>query len=212
MKTEDLINALAEDAAVRELPMRARLAIALAIGGTVSAILFGLGLGVRPDIGAAIQTWRFDFKVVTLLTAVAAALWAAAALARPDVDYRKVFAIALLPPALLAAGVAVELLTVAPDAWLTRAIGRNSRICLLAVPTLAIAPLVGLLIALRAGAPRSPGLAGAAAGVLAGTLAAVLYATHCVDDSPLFVAAWYLPPIAAIVALGALAGRRLLRW
>ena len=52
----------------------------------------------------------------------------------------------------------------------------------------------------------------AAAGLLAGGLAATLYATHCTDDSPLFVAAWYSLAIAGVAALGALIGARWLRW
>lgn len=212
MKTEDLISALAADVAVRGPSMRVRMAMALAIGGAISATLFVLVLGVRPDIGIALQTWRFDLKVVTMVTAFAAALWAATELARPDARHRKVLAIALLAPALLAAGVGIELLTVAPDAWSVRATGSNSRVCLVAVPILSLAPLAALLAALRTGAPRSPSFAGAVAGLLAGTLAAILYATHCTDDSPLFVAVWYTPAIAAPALMGLLAGHRILRW
>jgi hypothetical protein len=65
---------------------------------------------------------------------------------------------------------------------------------------------------MRAGAPRSPGIAGAAAGLLAGSLAATLYALHCFDDSPLFVAFWYVPAIALVMLGGAAAGSRALRW
>ena len=53
------------------------------------------------------------------------------------------------------------------------------------------APLVGALLALRQGAPEHPAFAGAAAGLLAGAIGAACYATHCPDDSPLFVAAWW---------------------
>ena len=69
-----------------------------------------------------------------------------------------------------------------------------------------------LCSALRQGAPEHPALAGAAAGLLAGAIGAALYATHCPDDSPLFVAAWYSLAIGFVVALGAVAGARLLRW
>lgn len=212
MKTEGLINAIAEDVAVLDPPILVRLTIALAVGGTISAALFVLVLGVRPDLGTAIQTWRFDFKIVTLVTAFAAAVWATVELARPDASHGKVLAMMLLAPALLAAGVVGELLTVAPDAWLPHAIGSNSRVCLIAIPAMAFAPLAGLLTALRAGAPRSPAFAGAAAGLLAGSLAALLYASHCVDDSTLFVAAWYTPAIASCMFLGLLIGRWNLRW
>jgi hypothetical protein len=40
----------------------------------------------------------------------------------------------------------------------------------------------------------------------------MLYATHCVDDSPFFVAIWYPPPIALATLAGAIAGHRMLRW
>lgn len=212
MKTEDLIGAIAADVAVRGPSLRIRLALALAIGGAVSATLFAFGLGVRPDIGIAMHTWHFDLKIVTMLAAFLFALWAVVDLARPQAHHRKVLAVLLLAPALLAVGVVIEMLTVPTQAWLARAVGSNSRVCLVAVPILALAPLTGLLAALRAGAPRSPGLAGAGAGLLAGSLAAMLYATHCVDNSPLFVATWYTPAIAVSVLLGFLVGRRVLHW
>jgi hypothetical protein len=43
-------------------------------------------------------------------------------------------------------------------------------------------------------------------------LAATLYASHCTDDSPLFVATWYSIATAAVAAIGALAGSRVLRF
>jgi hypothetical protein len=69
-----------------------------------------------------------------------------------------------------------------------------------------------MLAALRAGAPRSATLAGAAAGLVAGGVGATLYATHCVDDSPLFVALWYTAGVALVTLAGAILGRWLLRW
>ena len=57
--------------------------------------------------------------------------------------------------------------------------------------------------ALRHGAATRPALAGAAAGLMSAALAAVLYAAHCFDDSPLFVITWYSLAIGAVTALGA---------
>jgi hypothetical protein len=96
--------------------------------------------------------------------------------------------------------------------WATRLVGSNAIICLTTIPTLAIAPLAAVLMVLRAGAPASPALAGAAAGLLAATAGAALYAFHCFDDSPLFVVTWYVLAAIPVVALGAVAGHRLLRW
>ena len=43
-------------------------------------------------------------------------------------------------------------------------------------------------------------------------LAATLYASHCTDDSPLFVATWYPIATAMVVAAGALIGAKVLRF
>ena len=90
--------------------------------------------------------------------------------------------------------------------------GTNWLICLSMVPILSFAPLAAILAVLRRGAPASPTLAGAAAGFLAAACGATLYAFHCFDDSPLFVATWYLLAAIPVVVIGAVAGSRLLRW
>jgi hypothetical protein len=48
--------------------------------------------------------------------------------------------------------------------------------------------------------------------LLSAGLAATLYASHCTDDSPLFVATWYTIATALVSAIGALAGTKLLRY
>jgi hypothetical protein len=65
---------------------------------------------------------------------------------------------------------------------------------------------------LRRGAATRPMLTGAVAGLIAGGIAATFYASHCVDDSPLFVATWYVIAIAFVALVGAIAGRWVLRW
>lgn len=90
--------------------------------------------------------------------------------------------------------------------------GRHAAFCVFFIPVLALAPLAGFLLALRNGAPESPGLAGAVAGLAAGAIAAATYAWHCPDDSPLFVAAWYPIGFVLMTLLGALIGLRILRW
>jgi hypothetical protein len=80
------------------------------------------------------------------------------------------------------------------------------------IPFLSIGPLACILLALRQGAPTEPGLAGAVAGLVSGGIAATLYASHCTDDSPLFVATWYPMAIGGVALVGYVAGSRLLRW
>ena len=80
------------------------------------------------------------------------------------------------------------------------------------IPMMAAPILAALIATLRLGAPTRPALTGALAGAAAAGLAALLYASHCTDDSPLFVATWY--PLATLVCAGAgaLLGRRFLAW
>ena len=95
---------------------------------------------------------------------------------------------------------------------MTRLVGTNSRVCLMAIPTMALPLLAGALIGLRHGAPSRPAVAGAFAGLLSAGLAATLYASHCTDDSPLFVATWYTIAAAVMAAVGAFAGRKVLGY
>ena len=77
---------------------------------------------------------------------------------------------------------------------------------------MALPLLVAALLGLRHGAPTRPAVAGAIAGLLSAGLAATLYASHCTDDLPLFVATWYTIAAALVAAIGALAGPRVLRF
>jgi hypothetical protein len=212
MKTDDLIKAIAKDGTTHAAPIAMRMAAALAVGGIVSGGWFLLSLGVRLDIADALQTWRFVTKLAIVLVCVLAALRLATRLSRPDADERKILPVLAAPIALLTLAIGWELAMSPSATWPARAIGTNWRICLTYISFFSVAPLASVLVALRGGAPRSPALAGAAAGLLAGSLAATLYALHCFDDSPLFVALWYVPTLAAIAAAGAVIGSRVLRW
>ncbi len=214
MRTQDLINALSEDHAARPQPqpLSRTFLIAMAAGLGVAAALFALTLGIRPDAASAIETWRYNFKfVMTLTLAVTSArfVWR---LARPAADVRPAELAMAAAPLLLLGAVLYELWAVPESRWLPRTLGSNSLACVVSITLLSLAPLAGAFYALRRGAPLRPGLAGAAAGLLASALAATLYAMHCPDDSPLFGAIWYSAAMALVSIGGALAGRRLLRW
>ena len=211
MKTDNLIDALVADRMPRGRPLRWALAAALLAGGLVSLVFFLAALGVRADIEAALGTWRFELKVGLVLLALGLAFSLCIALSHPVMPAHP--GRRLLPLAALAVlAIAIELLVLPSASWASRLVGSNALICLVAIPTLAVAPLAAMLAILRAGAPASPALAGGAAGLLATAAAAALYAFHCFDDSPLFVVTWYALAALPVVVLGAVAGHRLLRW
>jgi hypothetical protein len=211
LKTAHLIDLLAQDAPVR-WKLRSRLAMAFAVGAVIAAVVFALSVGVRPDMSVASHTMRVQFKFLFALTLVGGAAGAVARVGRPDATPGPWAFVLVAVPVLLALAVLAELVVTPAPSWVPRLIGENSVYCLAILPALALAPLGCLLFALRESAPAQPGLAGAVAGLAASGVATVLYASHCPDDSPLFLAVWYSSAIAIVVAAGYLAGARLLKW
>lgn len=212
MRTDELVHALVADRDAAQSSIGRPFALAIAVGFAISAVLFWMALGPRPDIAAAAATVRFDLKIVQALLLAATAAALALRLSQPGAGTRLQTVATAAVPVLLLVAVLAELLVVPAGQWQSKLVGSNSRICLTAIPLLSLPLLAALLLALRHGAPTSRGAAGAAAGLVAGGLSAALYATHCTDDSPLFVATWYTIAIAAVTVLGAILGRRLLRW
>ena len=210
MKTDDLIRSLALDDAPRMSLTRA-LVYGFLPGVVVSLILYALAIGPRPHL-MDLMSLRILFKIAFPIAVFACAGPLALQLARPRGDPRPLVITLLVLLAILVAAVGIELLIVPRDLWQARLIGHNARVCMVLIPTMSAAPLIGALIALHRGAPSNPGLAGAIAGLMAGAFGAALYATHCPDDSPLFVATWYTLAILIVMTVGAIAGSRVLRW
>jgi hypothetical protein len=118
----------------------------------------------------------------------------------------------LIPAGILTAGIGGEMMMPQRLPMMTRLVGSNSRVCMTAIPLLSLPILAGALIGLRQGATARPAIAGAIAGLASAGLAATLYASHCTDDSPLFVATWYTISTALVTAIGALAGSKVLKY
>ena len=209
MKTEDLIAALAADAAPGPRPEQglpvAALALALAGAGML------LVLGLRDNLGAALAPFTLP-KTLLPLALGALALTLALRSSRPGTGAGRLPAALLAIPALAALIAALRLATSEPAGWAMQATGKTMIPCLVSIPVLSALPLAALLWLLRRGAPLSPGLTGLAAGLAAGGFAATLYSLHCTEDSPLFWALWYSSAIVIPAITGALLGRHLLRW
>jgi hypothetical protein len=118
----------------------------------------------------------------------------------------------LIPLGFLVAGISGEMMMPQRLPMMTRLIGNNARACMMSIPLLSLPLLAAALIGLRHGAPARPAVAGAVAGLLSAGLAATLYASHCTDDSPLFVVTWYSIATALVATIGALAGSKVLRF
>ena len=211
MDTDRLIRTLAADAAPRRA-VGVWLTAALLLAFAAAALLLLSTIGLRADIRAAMRTPLFDLKFVATLALAIPALAISLHLSRPEATLHGRGFWLLAPLVILALGAAAELAMPDRPPMAVRWMGRNALLCLSIIPLLALPILAAALLALRQGAPSRPALAGAMAGLLSAGLAATLYAAHCVDDSPLFVATWYTLATALVAAIGALAGARLLKY
>jgi hypothetical protein len=212
METDQLIRTLAADNAHRARPVGFVLALALLAAAPVSVAMLFAGLGVRPDLMTAMRNPFFDLKFVVTLALAIPAIAISLHLSRPEASLRGWKWLLLIPVGLLLVGIASEMMMPQRLPMMTRLVGNNSRLCMTAIPLMSLPLLVAALIGLRHGAPTRPAVAGAIAGLLSAGLAATLYASHCTDDSPLFVATWYTIATALVAAIGALAGSRVLRF
>ena len=213
METDQLIRTLAADNGHRARPVGFVLALALLLAAPVSIAIFLTELGVRSDVMTAMRNPFFDLKFAVTLALAISAIAISLHLSRPEASLRGWAWLLLIPIALLVMGIGGEMMTMPQrPPMMTRLMGRNAWTCLTSIPLMALPLLAAALLGLRHGAPTRPAVTGAIAGLLSAGLAATLYASHCTDDSPLFVATWYTIAAALVAAIGALAGPRVLRF
>lgn len=212
MRTTDLIDLLAQD--VRATPpgvVNRKLLAALVAGGLVTLAIVALALHFQPLSAAGHHSWFWMKAAYTGLLTLAGAV----IVRRLSVPGSRLgaapLAAALVVLAMLALG-AGQILAAAPAGRLALWLGQTWKVCSPLILLLALPIYACLVMALRRLAPTRLALTGAAAGFVAGALSATLYGLHCPEQAAAFVATWYTLGIAAATAVGALTGRRLLRW
>ncbi|WP_237151724.1 NrsF family protein [Oryzibacter oryziterrae] len=210
MKTEDLIRALASDGTVKAPSPERTCARAILLAVPLAAAVFLVILRPRPDFMESLDSLRFLSKFLVTLTLFATMAYATMHLARPT--GRASAWSFVLTPVLVVLVAAMEWLVLPPGTRLPAMLGHNALICMTAIPVIGLLPLGVFIMALRQCAPTAPALAGTIAGLMAGGLAATFYASHCTDDSPLFVALWYSLAVGVLAIVGGLAGRWFVRW
>jgi hypothetical protein len=212
MDTDQLIRSLAADNSYHPRPVGFVLTLALLAAAPVSLLIFFAELGVRPDVMTAMHNPFFDLKFAVTLALASAAIIASLHLSRPEASLRGYGWLLAIPAGLLAAGIGGEMMLPQRLPMMTRLVGDNSKVCMTAIPVMSLPLLIAALIGLRHGAPTRPAVSGAIAGMLSAGLAATFYASHCTDDSPLFVATWYSIAMAIVTVVGALLGSKVLRF
>lgn len=210
MKTDDLINVLAEDAPPQKresLFLKLAVAALAALGVCVLLVVFIDG--VRPDFTK--NATQVALKATFSAVFAAAALPVAARLARPGnkvgVWIVATFAIGLA--VVLVCGFLMMPHQAAPEGGM---IGGVVPVAFLIIPALATPAAVMIFSWYRRNAPTRLGLAGASVGAMSGGLGAMAYALVCPVDDMGFVSIWYGAAIIVCTAVGALVGPRVLRW
>jgi hypothetical protein len=213
MRLDELISRIASDTS-RPQPVSRAFLLALALGAVVSALLFTLGLGIRPDAADAFRAPHVTMKPVLGLLAGLGCIRPALTCARPGAAMRlrgSELPLALLPvAAALLLGLELQRLA-AGDQW-SAFVGESLPVFLVAMPLLSLPFLVSAFIALRHGACTMPILTGGIAGMLSGGFGVALYALFCTEDSALFFVPWYLAGMALMTGVGAALGPAALRW
>ena len=212
MKTEDLIGGLVADQGQPVASVRRTFGYALPLALLLAVGVFGYILDMREDFADALTTWRYLLKILATASIAVVGVALLFRIARPQCassSNMKWVLLALMP---LAFGLAAEMTALPMAQWSASAMGRGAIYCLSLVPLIAVGPLAATLVTLKGGAPQSPTMAGAIAGFAAGGVGAFIYTLHCSNDSPFYVAIWYLSAIGIVTLIGAGIGRTWLRW
>jgi hypothetical protein len=213
MRTDDLVAMLATGAgAVAPNAAARRYAAALGLGMLGAALLLGILLGVRRDLGAGLLLPMFWVKLAFVACLAVVSLFVMLRLSRPGL--RLAWAPGALAAPVLAmwvlAAVALMRADPAQRAWLF--FGDTWTSCPFLVALLSAPVLAAVLWATRGLAPTRLRLAGAAAGLLSGSVGALVYGLHCPELTAPFLGFWYLLGVLIPTAAGALLGPRVLRW
>ena len=213
MQTDDLIAHLSGNLEpVRGAQVARTLAIGLAAGAAGSALLMMATIGVRHDIVDAMGGEAFWLKFLYTLVIAALGLKLVERIGRPGTDAAWPALLLAVPVLVLMTMMAMQMMPADDAARRTLIMGHSANVCSVLIAALALPLFAGLFWSLRQLAPTRLTQAGAAAGLLAGSAAATIYAFHCTESTATFIAIWYTAGIALTTLLGAGLGRWMLRW
>ena len=208
MKTEDLLNALAQSPRPgRPLgfaPVMAAIAL-VAAAATLSV------LGLRHGVSVGLTPITMAQKTVLLLAFCATGFLmlrrAAVPVAQGAPLWQKIFA-----PALFALAFILDAALVPARAFTTDFLMFRFLFCFGIVTVYGALGLLAIVAVLRRYAPADAGQAGFAAGFAAASAAALGYSLHCPVDHPLYVLTAYGLPVLLLAVIARVAVPKYIRW
>jgi hypothetical protein len=213
MKTENLIHALAADT---RNPLRRLSSPAVRVGFWLCVSLPWIAIvvafmGLRPDLGIKVGEPRWLLEQgAALMTAMTAAMAAfcAGVPGRPRWERAVPLAPLALWIGLLGAGCLRDWRLAGPQGLALDV----DWACVPGIVTVGLVPGIAMAIMLRRGAPLAPVLSVGLGGLAAAALADFGLRLFHPQDASLMVLVWQVGTVAALTALSAAAGRRLVAW
>ena len=213
MKTEELVALLATGTpAVQHGATTRRMALALSAGGVGSALLMAGLLGVRPTLAQDATLAMFWVKFAFVATLLAGGVAAVLRTSRPGARLNRLMWALAAPVAAMWLLAAANLATAQPEDRAALMLGQTWQVCAFRIALLSLPSFAAALWAMRSLAPTRLRIAGAAAGLCAGAIGALVYTFHCPELSAPFIGTWYLLGMLIPAAAGALTGPWFLRW
>jgi hypothetical protein len=213
MHTDELVRMLATGLEPAPTGLaRQRWSLALMLSMPIAFALMWWSLGLLPTLSTTVALPMFWIKLALPGVLFVGGLLAATRQARPGARLGLTPWLIGAPLVLIWALAAFTLIDAPPLARRALLYGDSWQVCPFLIAGLSLPTFIATLWAMRGLAPTHLRRAGAAAGLLAGAVGALVYTLHCPELAAPFIGLWYVLGIALPAALGACLGPRLLRW
>lgn len=213
MKTDELITLLAQNEPAADRTALTRTLLALVVGGMLlSLLMVYFLLRLNPALGTIVASLWFWVRFAFVASLAGLSWWTLRRLGKPGLAGGVRWWPLLLPFAALGALASVLLMHAPADARLAMLLGTTWRVCSLAIALVSLPLFVAAILIARHFAPIRLRFTGAALGLFAGAMAALIYTLHCPELAPPFLVVWYSLGMLIPAAVGAALGERLLRW
>jgi hypothetical protein len=213
VKTDDLISLLAHRVDAVDRAALRRSMIRVLVLGTLAAGALTLGiLGLRPHFARQMLGADFWIREAFCAALAVTGVLCVRRLALPGRQLGRMPLALAGPVAAMWLLAAIVLFRAAPADRVALILGQTAFVCPPLIAMVSAPVFLAVIWSMRGYAPTRLRLAGAAGGLAAGAVGALVYTLHCPELAPPFLAVWYVLGMLIPAGAGAILGPRLLRW